>query len=171
MALSTYTSKSLEDVIGESKGNPYMMHICFFKNRTKTLEIIQRAEGNFQRSHYFVTYIELIHVVVAGYKSIMVSVDVAALGVRLNEYRNDFKLPAGINNVLLSDSSGALPDDPDQLAWDATLTWEESIRWLRSHTQLEIWLKGSESPADFLFGKLLNDVSSSPHSRRRVLSD
>lgn len=101
----------------------------------------------------------------------MVSVDVAALGVRLNEYRNDFKLPAGIKNVLLSDASGALPDDPDQLAWDATLTWEESIRWLRSHTQLEIWLKGSKLPAHFLFNKLLNGVSSSPHARRRLLGD
>lgn len=48
MALSTYTSKSLEDVIKEGKGNPYMMHICFFKDRTKTLEIIQRAEGNYE---------------------------------------------------------------------------------------------------------------------------
>ena len=45
MALSTYTSKPLEDVIKEGRGNPYMMHICFFKDRTKTLEIIKRAEG------------------------------------------------------------------------------------------------------------------------------
>lgn len=45
MALSAYTSKAPEDVIAQGRGNPYMMHICFFKDRNKTLEIVQRAEG------------------------------------------------------------------------------------------------------------------------------
>ncbi|RSL41289.1 hypothetical protein CEP53_012845 [Fusarium sp. AF-6] len=53
MTLSTYTSKTLEDVIAQGKGNPYMMHICFFKDRRKTLEIVKRAEGCIEwlRSH------------------------------------------------------------------------------------------------------------------------
>lgn len=49
MALSTYTSKAPEDVIKQGKGNPYMMHVCFFKDRNKTLEIIKRAEGRFNK--------------------------------------------------------------------------------------------------------------------------
>lgn len=49
MALSTYTSKAPEDVIKQGKGNPYMMHVCFFRDRNKTLEIIKRAEGRFNK--------------------------------------------------------------------------------------------------------------------------
>lgn len=79
----------------------------------------------------------------AGYKAIIVSVDVAALGTRLNEYRNDFKLPEAIRVVHLSDQSGILPAPREQMEWDPTVSWEESIEWLRSHTKLEIWLKGS----------------------------
>ncbi|RSL90063.1 hypothetical protein CEP51_000948 [Fusarium floridanum] len=124
MTLSTYTSKTLEDVIAQGKGNPYMMHICFFKDRRKTLEIVKRAEA-------------------AGYKAVVVSCDVAALGLRLNEYRNNFKIPPSVAKVLLSDESGGLPDHGEHLEWDSSLTWEGCIEWLRNHTKMEIWLKGS----------------------------
>ena len=45
MALSSYSSKDLEDVIAQANGNPYMIHVSLYKDRRKTLEIIQRAEG------------------------------------------------------------------------------------------------------------------------------
>ncbi|EEU35106.1 uncharacterized protein NECHADRAFT_94898 [Fusarium vanettenii 77-13-4] len=122
MVLSTYTSKSPEDVIAQGTGNPYMMHICFFKDRSKTLEIIKRAEA-------------------AGFKAVIVSVDVAALGLRLNEYRNNFKLPPGVTNVLIADPTGAQKKRPE---WDPSITWGDSIKWLRQHTKMEIWLKGSK---------------------------
>ncbi|KAI8665007.1 FMN hydroxy acid dehydrogenase domain-containing protein [Fusarium sp. Ph1] len=126
MVLSTYTSKSPEDVIAQGTGNPYMMHICFFKDRSKTLEIIKRAEA-------------------AGFKAVIVSVDVAALGLRLNEYRNNFKLPPGVTNVLIADPTGAQKKRPE---WDPSITWEDSIKWLRQHTKMEIWLKGILNPDD-----------------------
>ncbi|RSL89716.1 hypothetical protein CEP52_014824 [Fusarium oligoseptatum] len=129
MTLSTYTSKTLEDVIAQGKGNPYMMHICFFKDRRKTLEIVKRAEA-------------------AGYKAVVVSCDVAALGLRLNEYRNNFKIPPSVSKVLLSDESGGLPDHGEHLEWDSSLTWEGCIEWLRNHTKMEIWLKGILNPDD-----------------------
>ncbi|RSL89517.1 hypothetical protein CDV31_015858 [Fusarium ambrosium] len=129
MTLSTYTSKTLEDVIAQGKGNPYMMHICFFKDRRKTLEIVKRAEA-------------------AGYKAVVVSCDVAALGLRLNEYRNNFKIPPSVAKVLLSDESSGLPDHGEHLEWDSSLTWEGCIEWLRSHTRMEIWLKGILNPDD-----------------------
>ncbi|KAL2678655.1 hypothetical protein Neosp_009406 [[Neocosmospora] mangrovei] len=128
MVLSTYTSKSPEDVIAQGTGNPYMMHICFFKDRSKTLEIIKRAEGT-----------------AAGFKAVIVSVDVAALGLRLNEYRNNFKLPPGVTNVLIADPTGAQKKRPE---WDPSITWGDSIKWLRQHTKMEIWLKGILSPDD-----------------------
>ncbi|RSM02512.1 hypothetical protein CDV31_010876 [Fusarium ambrosium] len=60
--------------------NPNTGDICFFKDRSKTLETIKRAEA-------------------AGFKAIIVSVEVAALGLRLNEYHNNFKLPPGVTNM------------------------------------------------------------------------
>ncbi|KAJ5573346.1 hypothetical protein N7450_010330 [Penicillium hetheringtonii] len=126
MALSTYTSKTPEDVIAQGKGNPYMMHICFFKDRKKTLEIIKRAEA-------------------AGFKAIIVSVDVAALGLRLNEYRNNFKMPPGVTNVLIADPLDKQKKRPE---WDSSITWEESVQWLRKHTKMEIWFKGILTPED-----------------------
>lgn len=69
------------------------------------------------------------------------SVDVSALGLRLNEYRNSFKMPSGITNVLIEDPNGAQKKRPE---CDPSVTWEDSIEWLRQHTKMEIWLKGSK---------------------------
>lgn len=38
---------------------------------------------------------------------------------------------------------GTISADAKHLQWDPSITWEESIRWLREHTRMEIWLKGS----------------------------
>ncbi|WAO91640.1 FMN hydroxy acid dehydrogenase domain-containing protein [Fusarium falciforme] len=105
MVLSTYTSKSPEDIIAQGTGNPYMMYICFFKDRSKTLEIIKRAEA-------------------ARFKAIIISIDVTALGLRLNEYRNNFKLPPRVTNVLIADPTEAQKKRPE---WDPSITWEDSI--------------------------------------------
>ncbi|KAI8716286.1 FMN hydroxy acid dehydrogenase domain-containing protein [Fusarium sp. LHS14.1] len=103
MVLSTYASKSPED-------------------------IIKRAEG-----------------AAAGFKAVIVSVDVAALGLRLDEYRNNFRLPPGVTNVLIADPTGAQKKRPE---WDPSITWGDSIRWLRQHTKMEIWLKEILNPDD-----------------------
>ncbi|KAF7588264.1 Hydroxyacid oxidase 1 [Aspergillus hancockii] len=57
MALSSYSTENFEDVIAEGKGNPYMMHIFFYKDRRESLAINQRAEA-------------------AGFKAVVVSVNV-----------------------------------------------------------------------------------------------
>lgn len=45
MTLSDHSTTALEDVIAQGQGNLYMMHICFYKDRSKTLRVIKRAEG------------------------------------------------------------------------------------------------------------------------------
>ena len=62
MALSSYASFDLEDVIRQGKGNPYAVHVCIYRNRKKTLEIIQRAEGKSFIPHY-----DLLHLPGADY--------------------------------------------------------------------------------------------------------
>ena len=45
MFLSTYSTKSLEDVAAEGSGNPYGYQITMIKDRALTVKAIRRAEG------------------------------------------------------------------------------------------------------------------------------
>jgi (S)-2-hydroxy-acid oxidase len=89
----------------------------------------------------------------AGYKALLLSVDVPVLGRRLGEMRTNFTLPRDLDfpNLLSKGADEFL--DPDAKvngpqAFDDTLEWEEVIPWLRKHTKMEIWLKGVLSPED-----------------------
>jgi (S)-2-hydroxy-acid oxidase len=77
MALSSYSTESLEDVKAQAGSNPYAMQLCVLRDRYTTKQILERAEA-------------------AGYSAIFLSVDVPLLGRRLNEFRNDFQLPDGM---------------------------------------------------------------------------
>lgn len=45
MALSAYATCSLEDVIDQSSGNPYIMQFSVLKDRNITRQILERAES------------------------------------------------------------------------------------------------------------------------------
>lgn len=92
------------------------------------------------------------------FKAVIVSVEVAALGLRLNEYRNNFKLPPGVTNVLIADPAGAQKKRPE---WDPSITWGDSIKWLRQHTKMEIWRKGSKRTLFLTYCPSTNQVQSS----------
>ncbi|OKL56285.1 hypothetical protein UA08_08452 [Talaromyces atroroseus] len=76
MALSTYATVSMEDVIAQGDANPYAFQMSLYKNKEATEQLIRRAEA-------------------AGYKAIVLTVDAPVLGRRLNEYRNAFEPPKG----------------------------------------------------------------------------
>ncbi|KAJ5133514.1 hypothetical protein N7448_001459 [Penicillium atrosanguineum] len=126
MGLSSYATYPLEDVAAQGLGNPYFMQMCVLKDRSITLQLLDRAEK-------------------AGYKALFLSVDVPVLGKRLNEYRNEFRIPEDMEypNIL---SSGS--DVSDRTNYDPSLDWESAISWLREHTSLKVWLKGVCSPED-----------------------
>ncbi|KAJ0421723.1 FMN-dependent alpha-hydroxy acid dehydrogenase [Aspergillus carlsbadensis] len=126
MGLSSYSTTSLEDVILEGQGNPYAIQMCVLRDRSLTLQLLERAER-------------------AGYKALFLSVDVPVLGHRLNEYRNDFRIPPAMSypNIL---SNGT--DRSSRTDYDPTLDWESALPWLREHTSMQIWLKGVMSPED-----------------------
>lgn len=50
MALSSYSTTSLEDVIAQGKGNPYMMQMCIVKDRSITSQLLKRAERKYQQA-------------------------------------------------------------------------------------------------------------------------
>ncbi|KAH6633192.1 FMN-dependent dehydrogenase [Boeremia exigua] len=134
MTLSSYSTTSLEDVIAQGNGNPYMMQMCIVKDRNITKQLLKRAES-------------------AGYRALFLSVDVPILGRRLGEMRSNFTLPEGMSfpNLLSEgqDEFGA-PDGKNNgpQAFDDTLEWDEIIPWLKENTKMQIWLKGISSPED-----------------------
>ncbi|KAL6357093.1 hypothetical protein LRP88_10711 [Fusarium phalaenopsidis] len=77
MGLSNYSTIELEKVISHGKGNPYMMQMSLLKNKDAMIKMIKRAEK-------------------AGFKALLVTLDAPYLGRRLNEFRNKFSLPQGM---------------------------------------------------------------------------
>lgn len=45
MALSSYATASMEEVIAEGNGNPYAFQVTMLKDRSITLKMLQRAES------------------------------------------------------------------------------------------------------------------------------
>lgn len=157
MVLSSYSTESMENVKAQGASNPYAMQLCVLRDRATTKQILERAEA-------------------AGYSAIFLSVDVPLLGRRLNEFRNDFHLPEGMEwPNLLSDGRAELMQDKNDhvqetrsyefgklwkhpieksaklltvLHADPSLDWDTAIPWLRSSTKLKLWLKGVLSADD-----------------------
>jgi (S)-2-hydroxy-acid oxidase len=48
MGLSSYSNYSLEDVAAQGMGNPYVMQMCVLRDRSITLQLLQRAESAYQ---------------------------------------------------------------------------------------------------------------------------
>lgn len=45
MGLSSYATYPLEDVATQGLGNPYVMQMCVLKDRSITLQLLERAES------------------------------------------------------------------------------------------------------------------------------
>jgi (S)-2-hydroxy-acid oxidase len=76
------------------------------------------------------------------------------LGVRFNEWRNDFRTPEGFdfpNLDLTSEKIRTSTHDSTFLAFnDDSHSWDRDIPWLRSVTKMEIWIKGVLTAEDTL---------------------
>lgn len=142
MALSSYSTKPLEEVKEAGGDNVTMLQLYVFQNRETTRKLVERAEK-------------------AGYKALALTVDTPVVGMRHADNYNDFKLPpyvklgnfdpeTSIDNPVSPQSIArlAVTDDAKKEAaktanaLDPTLTWETTIPWLRSITSMEIWVKG-----------------------------
>ncbi|KNG49087.1 fmn-dependent dehydrogenase family protein [Stemphylium lycopersici] len=156
MALSSYATTSLEDVIAQASSNPYMMQICVVRDREITLQLLERAESepasDLVSNHNNIDS-STNQGVEAGYKALFLSVDVPVLGRRLGEMRSNFTLPKDLSfpNILSSGADDFGDEESKRMgptAFDDTLEWEEVIPWLKRHTKMQIWLKGILSSED-----------------------
>ncbi|CAK7221659.1 hypothetical protein SEUCBS140593_004640 [Sporothrix eucalyptigena] len=142
MGLSTYATTTLEEVIQQPGSDkiPYGFQLSILQNRETSLQWIKRAEAS-------------------GYKALFITVDAPVLGHRLNEKRNKLELPDSLCLPNLKgeeyvDSAGVKYTKPVRTFYnpgrDPSNTWESVIPWVRSHTKLDIWLKGIYTPEDVL---------------------
>ncbi|WVQ80904.1 hypothetical protein IAT38_003011 [Cryptococcus sp. DSM 104549] len=129
--LSNWANNTIKDVVdaGAQYPNAYAQQLCVINDQEANLYVIKNAEA-------------------AGCKALWVTVDLPVLGRRLNEFRNKFAAPEGLEcpvNAPWLDFRGN-PDDP-RLAYDRSMTWER-VKWFKENTTMEVWLKGIMDPED-----------------------
>ncbi|OQD85020.1 hypothetical protein PENANT_c011G00987 [Penicillium antarcticum] len=131
MGLSNYSCIDLEEVISHGIGNPYVMQMSLLKNKAAMIQMIKRAEA-------------------VGFKALFVTLDVPYLGRRLNEFRNKFAVPKGMEypNLFPGVDVTNLEDGNDVMAYDDTFEWPDMIPFFRKHTKMQIWGKGIYTAAD-----------------------
>lgn len=114
MVASTTSNRSIEEIAAAASG-PLWFQLYTYGGFEISASLVRRAES-------------------AGYRAIVLTVDLPRLGRRERDIRNSFNLPSRLfegNFVGLE-----IPDDTF-----VTLTWE-SIAWLRGVTSLPIVIKG-----------------------------
>lgn len=138
MGISSYANHTIEQVreAGLSVGPiNHAMQLYTMRDRELELRIIREAEKQ-------------------GCKAIFLTADSPVLGVRFNEWRNDFRTPPGFSFPILELSSEKVRStthDNTFLAFsDDAHSWTRDVPWLRSVTSMEIWIKGVLTAEDTL---------------------
>ncbi|KAJ3521270.1 hypothetical protein NM208_g13372 [Fusarium decemcellulare] len=153
MGLSCYSTIELEKVISHGKGNPYAMQMSLLRNKDAMIQMIKRAEK-------------------AGYKALLVTLDAPYLGRRLNEYRNKFGVPKGMEypNLYPGVDVSNLEDAGDSMAYDCALEWPQFLPFFREHTNMEIWGKGiyTAEDAELAIKHGLDGIIISNHGGRQL---
>lgn len=133
MTISTLSSVALEE-IAEGAQTTLWFQLYMQVQQEDTLRLVRRAEA-------------------AGCKALVVTVDVPVNGVRNDEQRAGFRLPAGVRPVNVEGFAVPVPRaGPGESPvfkglLEGAPTWTD-IAWLRQQTKLPILLKGIVSPAD-----------------------
>lgn len=139
MAVSSFSNYGIQKIrdaaiaVVGSEVLPNAMQLYTMRDRALQLRIIRRAEA-------------------AGCKAIFLTSDSPVLGVRYNEWRNDFRTPEGLGYPNLeatsSDIRNSTHDSKFATFNDDGHSWERDIPYLRSVTKMEIWVKGVLSGED-----------------------
>jgi (S)-2-hydroxy-acid oxidase len=170
MGLSSFATKTLEEVAEASQDNPNVLQLYLFEDRNHSIKLINRAKK-------------------AGFKAVFLTVDTPFLGRRNLELRNQFKLPPhfkvanfaqdqepalqdevfdGENNTpkreagptkskagRMENGKWVQPSGPVTFhshAANPTLNWEKDIAWLKEvcKPEMEVWVKGIATGEDAL---------------------
>lgn len=138
MVVSAQASIRLEE-IAASAHTPLWYQLYIQPDRDFTLQLVRRAEA-------------------AGYQALVLTVDAPVNGIRNQEQRAGFALPADIQAVNLHGSMapahvaqpGTSPIFGSTLLTGAP-TWQD-VQWLVQHTRLPVLLKGITHPEDAELG-------------------
>lgn len=129
-SFSNYGVQEIRDAASSVAGDnvlPNAIQLYTMKDRALQLRIIRRAEA-------------------AGCKAIFLTSDSPVLGVRYNEWRNDFRTPEGLGYPNLEASSADIRDATHDSKFarfnDDAHSWERDIPYLRSVTKMDIYIKG-----------------------------
>lgn len=138
MAISSFANYSIKEIRDAGLGVAPIKHaiqMYTLKDRSLELCIIREAERN-------------------GCTAIFLTADSPVLGVRYNEWRNDFRTPDGLGFPILGWDSERIRkqthDDSFMTFNDDAHNWTRDIPWLRSVTKMEIWIKGVLAAEDTL---------------------
>ncbi|KAK5122939.1 hypothetical protein LTR85_003504 [Meristemomyces frigidus] len=139
MGISSFANYTVQEIrsagLAADPGMRHAMQMYTMKDRELELRIIRQAEAQ-------------------GCTAIFLTADSPVLGVRYNEWRNDFRTPDGLGFPILEWDSEAIRkqshDDSFVSFNDDAHNWTRDIPWLRSVTGMEIWIKGVLTAEDTL---------------------
>jgi len=177
MGLSSFATKSLEEVAAASGDNARVLQLYLFEDRDHSTKLLQRAKK-------------------AGFKAVFLTVDTPMLGRRNLEIRNQFKLPGHFKIANFAQQGDSDPDAESEQrgkeeetakaisgqkmqkpksasgytdeggkrvfptgsitfhshAANPTLSWERDIEWLKKECgdEMEVWVKGIATAEDAL---------------------
>ena len=134
MICSTLSSYTLED-IAKTAAHSKWFQLYFQNEKTHSLQLVKRAEA-------------------AGYKTIVITADASIQGLHNRAQRAGFKLPSDVQAANLL---GQPPSEPITLSASQSdifhgvmanaPSWQDIV-WLRSQTDLPIFIKGISHPED-----------------------
>lgn len=88
----------------------------------------------------------------AGCLAVFLTGDSPVLGVRYNEWKNDFRAPEGIGFPVMEAESKNIRtvshDEKFKSMQDDGANWETEVKWLRDRTKMKIFVKGVLCPED-----------------------
>jgi isopentenyl diphosphate isomerase/L-lactate dehydrogenase-like FMN-dependent dehydrogenase len=123
MIVSTSATRSIEEIAQAASG-PLWFQLYLYATREIEVELVRRAEA-------------------AGYKAIVLTIDVPVLGKRERDWRNQLMIPPP-----LLDNGNFAGIDIYKHTW-RSLTWKD-VDWLCSITSLPILVKGVLTAEDAL---------------------
>ena len=130
MAISSFSNYSVEAVRSAAAEVGYVDHaiqLYTMRDREMQERIIRTAEA-------------------AGCKAIFLTADSPVLGVRYNEWKNDFRTPDGLEFPIIGMTSQKIRSQPHDSSFvafnDDSHSWTRDIPWLRQRTTMQIWIKG-----------------------------
>ena len=130
MAISSFSNYRVEAVrsaAAEVGGADHAIQLYTMRDREMQERIIKTAEK-------------------AGCKAIFLTADSPVLGVRYNEWRNDFRTPEGLEFPIIGKTSQNIRSQTHDSGFvafnDDSHSWERDIPWLRQSTDMQIWIKG-----------------------------